>query len=280
VALGDEVTFRYYLGPRFAAGEISEFNRIEIDVPDEDTHIDTLKFDDRPLTEVAVGETGEGDPLADVTTQWLAPTAGTPDSLGQFAQAVVTDTATGNTKLLVKVAPFGARYFRFSEQFEIVLRSRLYRGSKRFSSSVWNDRVATRASAIPQPTQAGDVTAEVATDDIVVVAQKIGGLVRPAAVVPNPFSPNGDGINDQVCFAFDLFLVLRRVTPELTVYEMTGREVQRLEAVANTAGRVEIVWDGRDADGCLVPPGNYLYRLRIGSDEEARGQTGVLSVAY
>jgi gliding motility-associated-like protein len=279
VPLGEQVEFSYFLRPQFATGERTEFNRIEIDVPSADTRIDTLMFDGQPWIEVPASGTS-ADPLVTTTTRRLPPAAGAADSLGQFAQTVLTDSATGESKLLIKLAPFGARHFRFDEEFEIALRSRLFRGAKQFSSIVWNDQTSTRTSMIPQPTQAGDVTPEVATDGIVVVARQIGKMVKSAQVTPNPFTPNGDGVNDAIHFTFDLYLVLERVQADLRIYDLSGHEVHRIDAAGTTAGRVDLTWDGRDGKGSLLPPGTYLYRLKVDSDDATSQQTGTLAIAY
>ncbi len=279
VPLGEPVQFRYFLRPQFVTGEKTEFNRIEIDVPAADTRIDTLMFDGRPWVEVPGAGTA-ADPLAATVTKRLALTAGSTDSIGQFAQAVVVDSVTGDSKLLIKLAPFGARHFRFGEEFEISLNSRLFRGAKQFSSVVWNDQIASRATMIPQPTQAGDVTPEVATDGVLVVAKKIGKMVRSAQVAPNPFTPNGDTHNDKVHFSFDLFLVLDRVDAKLRIFDLGGHQLHEISTAANSAGKIDIEWDGRDSGGNLLPPGTYLYRLEVDSDGSDSQQTGTLAIAY
>jgi gliding motility-associated-like protein len=220
------------------------------------------------------------DPLAGTAALRLARAPGATDSVGQFAQRVLIDSSTGSATLLVKLAPFGARHFRFNEKLEIALRSRLYRGAKLFSSVVWNDQVSSRATMIPQPTQAGDATPEVANDGVLVVARQIGKVVQSAQVTPNPFTPNADGHNDVIQFTFDLFLVLERVDAELGIYDLTGNQVHSIDVAATSAGRLGATWDGRDRSGNLLPPGTYLYRLRVATDGETRRQTGVLAIVY
>jgi len=53
----------------------------------------------------------------------------------------------------------------------------------------------------------------------------------------------------------------------LAVYDVGGREVARLAAGPQAAGRWSIVWDLRRADGDDAGPGLYLARLRAGEAE-------------
>ncbi len=96
-----------------------------------------------------------------------------------------------------------------------------------------------------------------------------GSLVGEVAVFPNPFTPNGDGVNDAVEFTFPVFKVQGQKPLVLEVYDLGGWRVQRLEKlVAHAAGLQHLSWDGRDAGGKLAPPG--LYLCRIGLPVEAR----------
>ena len=48
---------------------------------------------------------------------------------------------------------------------------------------------------------------------------------------------------------------------ELTIFNARGCEVRRLSCAKPSAGLTEILWDGRDAAGRLVPAGVYLARV-------------------
>ncbi len=49
---------------------------------------------------------------------------------------------------------------------------------------------------------------------------------------------------------------------ELAVYDIRGRMVRRLVGEEVPDGLHQVNWDGRDADGSLVPAGTYFFRLR------------------
>ena len=169
-------------------------------------------------------------------------------------------------------------HFQFAEDLEFIFRARLFRGSKEFASTVWND--LTPGETIPQSVEGGDASPEVASDQVVVVVDEIGALLERPTVRPNPFTPNGDGINEEVMFSFDLFLLLDKIEVTLDIHDLSGRPVYRSVPTTHTAGSVQVAWDGRDNDGNLVAPGIYLYRLRASSDEEASQQAGIVALVH
>jgi hypothetical protein len=285
VPLGEQISFRYFLKPFFTEAEATSFNRLEIDVPDADTRVDTLRFDGQDWAPLAVPDTDpnadiDADPLLAVSPQRLAPAAGRTDSLGQFAQTVVVDPLSGSTTLLVKLPTMSTEHFRFGENLEIVFSAKLFQGSTQFTSTVWDDRSAERATVIPHPVEGGDASPEVATDALLVVVDGIDRTVQAPRVSPNPFTPNGDGINDEVVIAVDLFLLLEGTEVAVDVHDLSGRRLRRLPPVSHGAGVTEIRWDGRDAAGELLPPGLYVFRLEIGSDRAGGEQIGTIALVY
>lgn len=68
--------------------------------------------------------------------------------------------------------------------------------------------------------------------------------------VPNPFRD-----------AATIRLLIDRapLAIDIDIYDVAGRHVRRLAARSERAGRQELPWDGRDANGVLLPSGVYIY---------------------
>ncbi|UCE04987.1 MAG: carboxypeptidase regulatory-like domain-containing protein [bacterium] len=71
----------------------------------------------------------------------------------------------------------------------------------------------------------------------------------------NPFTPNGDGINDEVTFNFEKLGV---INPLLKLFDVSGR------AIATITDRTgyKFVWNGKDRFGNPAQPGVYLYLIQ------------------
>ncbi len=92
------------------------------------------------------------------------------------------------------------------------------------------------------------------------------------------FTPNGDGINDQLKISF-VVLKLETVNARVEIYDLTGRRIARLPTTT-TDGRSAFTWSGRDAGGALVPPGTYVCRIDLGAENGRDLALRVVAVAY
>jgi hypothetical protein len=110
-------------------------------------------------------------------------------------------------------------------------------------------------------------------------------IVVSAVADPNPFTPNGDGINDKTEFSFFVSNLLVPRPVRLTIYDVTGRKVRNLLDEARSAyAYVEansIPWDGRDNEGKLLPPGLYIYQITVDVDGNTPAVvTKTVTIAY
>jgi hypothetical protein len=76
---------------------------------------------------------------------------------------------------------------------------------------------------------------------------------------PNPFTPDGDGRDDRTVIHFDL--PVARATIRLTVFDLKGRVRAVLKDLVATSGRHELIWNGTDDDGVVLPSGLYVLLL-------------------
>ncbi|MCB9473386.1 MAG: gliding motility-associated C-terminal domain-containing protein [Candidatus Delongbacteria bacterium] len=91
--------------------------------------------------------------------------------------------------------------------------------------------------------------------------------VQPFELNRNVVTPNGDGINDEICFVFQRGYDLSRM--KVGVYSLSGVEVHRARP---DDSQPRVCWDGRGPDNGELLPGPYLYAVWIGSEVKYRGQ--------
>ncbi len=108
-----------------------------------------------------------------------------------------------------------------------------------------------------------------------------GPLIQDVALAP-VFTPNGDGVNDELPVRFALLKVLEERPLEVEFFDLGGRLVGRGQSAAASpkAGYNTFTWDGRDPGGRLVPPGIYLCRIKVEADAEDSQFMGLVHVAY
>ena len=156
---------------------------------------------------------------------------------------------------------------------EVALRfsSAFYLASNAFLVSVGLGEKEAVVWQRVDPTDAGE--------GLTVLTPVAGGLVGDMEVVANPFTPNGDDINDAVRFVFPVFKMPGQTSLILEVYALDGSLVhRRAQPVAHAAGVQEVSWDGRDRDGVLLPPGLYICRVGPEVDAESVGESTVATV--
>jgi hypothetical protein len=110
-------------------------------------------------------------------------------------------------------------------------------------------------------------------------------VIVSAKADPNPFTPNGDGRNDFTFFSFFVSNLIVERPVSISIFDVTGRQVRLLLDVKSTAQAfVEqnaIRWDGRDNNGRLLPPGLYIYQIRVDVDGLSPAVvTKTVSIAY
>jgi gliding motility-associated-like protein len=162
------------------------------------------------------------------------------------------------------------------KRIEVVFDTAVLRFGTEFRGWVFNSAVA---SPVRQSVEPGNATFRF-SGDVLSVRTPIGGdLMRHVQATPAVFTPNGDGRNDLLTFAFQLREVATPSPVTLRLYDLSGRLVHQFPAMTLQSGQFEQTWDGRDDDGRLLPPGTYLFEVALHAQQEEH-QTGTFALAY
>jgi hypothetical protein len=106
-------------------------------------------------------------------------------------------------------------------------------------------------------------------------------LLDRVTISPNPFTPNGDGINDAMSLVYNLLSLSIARPVEIKVYDLSGRLLRVIHDGPEANGQyTDKTWDGRNDQGKMVPPGLYLLRLAVNGDAKNEEQSRVVGVAY
>ena len=90
------------------------------------------------------------------------------------------------------------------------------------------------------------------------VIEILQGPAGQLVVRPNPFTPNGDGYNDEVVFQV---AGMGLDSPVVKIFDRRGMEVKEIKESSD----YWLVWDGKNENGREMEPGVYLYLLMDGA---------------
>lgn len=146
----------------------------------------------------------------------------------------------------------------------------------------------TLALLLPQPVVGQDVVNFLETDALedrnsLAVIADLSSQSRNALtnlrVQPTQFTPNGDGINDEVKISFDVQRLLIPRALHVEIHDLGGRLVRRIERNVASGGH-SATWDGRSDEGEVVAPGLYLLRVSTEADYADAAKVRLVGVVY
>jgi len=158
---------------------------------------------------------------------------------------------------------------------EVEFDARVFVYGTTFSGSVTD----TAIDEVGQEVTPGDAVVELLNDGLSVRTSLRGDLLSAVATAPNPFSPNGDGINDRLEISFSLQRLTDAVPVLAEVFDMAGQRVRKLRGDLGASAFYQLAWDGRDERGEIAPPGLYILRIVVEADsgsEETLTQIGLV----
>lgn len=138
----------------------------------------------------------------------------------------------------------------------------------------------SQSGELGQHVIAGDATPASSSDRLSIHGELREELVLNLQTTPAVFTPNGDGVNDELEISYLLLRALIPVPVELTLFDLAGRSVHQLQRADKLNGPHRIAWDGRGDDGRVVPPGLYVLTLSIDTDTGSENQTRIVGVVY
>ena len=106
-------------------------------------------------------------------------------------------------------------------------------------------------------------------------------VVREVEISPNPFTPNADGVNDQLQIRFSLGNLNANREVRVEIFDLSGRRVWHKTQMG--FGEQSVVWEGWDEAEKVVPPGLYLCKIGVDVDAVEATHTvdyRVIAVAY
>ncbi len=89
-----------------------------------------------------------------------------------------------------------------------------------------------------------------------------GHLISAVSLVNNPFTPNGDGIKDQIFFNYSLEAASKAT---LKIFTLRGDDIKTVIRSDQNAGDQSVSWDGTDNSGVKVANGLYVCVLEAES---------------
>ena len=130
--------------------------------------------------------------------------------------------------------------------------------------------------------EAGDATPMVESNTLSIALPLESNVLDRVELRPNPFSPNGDGVNDAVEIGFSVFKISAVREIAVGIHALDGRRVWKSTRMIRS-GEESVRWTGVDEAGNRVPPGLYLCKVALDADSREQGGTTVarvIAVAY
>jgi hypothetical protein len=147
-------------------------------------------------------------------------------------------------------------------------------------------QIATATITITQPAQttlkSADIMTKVATDESLIDETGLNDDHGCTMVIPNGFSPDGDGIND----LFKISCMDVYTDARMSIFKSTGQPVYQKPQYGNVdywGSEQEAWWDGTNnvsSLGTKLPVGTYIYILELAKDDKSLVKKGTVFIMY
>ncbi len=165
---------------------------------------------------------------------------------------------------------------------EVFFRARIFADGTAFRVQALDERsTPTATETIYQFAQSGDVDPRSPGASLAVrLSSRNDPLVDDINSSTQVFTPNADGINDYLLVSYNLLRLTQPTEVFFEIFDLAGKRVQRGFAGADQSGRFVRIWDGLDRYGATVPPGVYLYQVKVEADAGTFYRQGIVNVTY
>ena len=243
-----EVTrFTYTVLPEFARDDLG-FDSIEIETPGQAVSVDTVML------------SSPTDP-----------------------QAIDTLDVRG----IAQVGPGGfvirlPEEYRRDEQsslisIQVIFRARVFQYGTVFEGRVFD---STREWEVRQRVSSGDADPLVDGNSLSVSLTEVEAKALGGVRLSSPaLTPNGDGINDELTIEYGLVNMVGSVPVTVGFFDLSGRKVGEIVS-ERVSGQFTEIWDGTDGNGNLMPPGVYILRMEVETDETTDTVTETVALVY
>ena len=243
-----EVTrFTYTLLPEFALDDLG-FDSIEIETPVQAASVDT----------VILSSPTDPDAIDTLDVRGLAQVG--PSGF---------------------VIPLPEEYRRDPQSslipIQVIFRAQVFQYGTVFRGRVFD---STREWEVRQLVAGGDADPLVDGNTVSVTLTEVEAKAVGALRLSSPaLTPNGDGINDELTIEYELVNMVGSVPVAIGFFDLSGRKVA--EVVSERAsGQWTDVWDGTDGSDHLMPPGIYILRMEVETDETTDTVTEAVALVY
>ncbi len=289
----EAVPFTYAVRALMDIPGVKGFDRLEISTPTRVLGIDRIQIldgtpEENVLLEAEINaDITPGDSpqvvLADGTRHPVPYTAvsAAGDSFG--VESVSDQGFAVRFPAVERPSTGGQRLVKIDFRSRVLLYSTVFRGAAGFAAEEGTVQRITPGNASylgegDLPTASG----------ITVLSPSItrSSLVGAISLEPNPFTPNGDGINDALEVAYDITAITQAAEVSIILFDLSGRRVRQLYQSSDLSGHYDpgsqplLSWDGRDDHGSPVPPGIYILRASVEGDARTSEQVRTVTVAY
>ena len=164
---------------------------------------------------------------------------------------------------------------------QVQFHSSVFRHSTPFVGQALNSELPEAR----QPLEPGNATV-LAADDLdsssgLAVETVLGNrLIAALVATPNPFTPDGDGINEVTTISYGILKLDLGRQVQVVIFDLSGRPVRSLYDGNDSSGEYRWAWDGTDDRGKLLVPGTYLFRVSVEGDLEHQRAVGVINMVY